>query len=297
MASLSNTLLMIPRELPSYLAVAYSLRYADIPNEGHCIARVWHVAQRVFSLIKELICYSPSYFDFDKNREKLETDFTAINQTIAGNQKPICIYFVSSHDYNGAILGNPLYYYHHYKIQDLQKYFAVAPKVVSSQDEMKAFMGSIKRQYPGREIRFVDVVSHGEKSSLSIYAPEELDIAAEEVDVDLFADCAPDAAILLDACFTGHGDKNIADEIARKTPGRTVLAPGSSMYFSKPVIKTGNEGPKVVSAVHGFAIFNAYTCKSFSYRERMPSQYSGESLQSDILSIYSEFSSASKLLA
>ena len=93
---------------------------------------------------------------------------------------------------------------------------------------------------------------------------------------------------MLDACTTGLGDKNIADEIARKTPGRTVLAPGPTMYFSKPVIKTEDQGPKVVSAVHGFAVFNAYTCKSFSYRESMPSQYPyihSEHLEHDILSI------------
>ncbi len=281
---------MIPREMPSFLKVAYSLRYADEPNEGNCLTRVLHVVQRVFSLIKELVKRTALTSDFQQNREKLGRDFEAIGKTLADNDKPICVYFVSAHDHNGAILSNPLYYYHHYKIQNLQKHFAVAPKVVSSQDEMKAFMGSIKQQYPQREIQFVDVVSHGGKSSLFIHAPGEPEIQAEQLRNDLFEDCASDATILLDACTTGLGDRNIADEIARKTPGRTVLAPGPTMYFSKPVIKTGANGPKVVGAAHGFAIFNAYTCKSFSYKERMPSQFpyvKDTSLQSDILSIAS----------
>jgi len=169
MASLSNTLLMIPRELPSYLKVAYSLRYANIPNEGNFIVRMWHAVQRIVSLIKELI-HSLSYLDLLENREKLKRDFTAINLTVAENQKPICIYFVSTYDHSGAILGNTLYYYHHYKIQDLQKHFAVAPQLVSSQDEMKTFMRSIRQQYPDRAIKFVDIVSHGGKSSLEIHA-------------------------------------------------------------------------------------------------------------------------------
>jgi len=290
MASLSNTLLMIPRELPSYLTVAYSLRYADIANKGNCISRVFNIVQRAFSLIKELIFYRPSLFDFQRNAEKLHRDFADINQSIATNDKPICVYFVSAHDHNGAILGNHLYYYHHYKIQGLQKHFAVAPKLVSSQAEMKAFMETIKQQYPQREIQFVDVVSHGGKSSLSIRAQGKPAITAEQLRDDLFDGCAPDATILLDACITGLGDRNIADEIARKTPGRTVLAPGPAMFFSKPVVQTKNNVPRVVSAVHGFAIFNAYTCKSFSYKEKMPSQYpyvKDESLQRDMFSIAS----------
>ncbi|MBS3904890.1 MAG: hypothetical protein KGZ39_06155 [Simkania sp.] len=288
MASLSNTLLMIPRELPSYLKVAYSLRYADEPNTGNCLSRIAHVVQRTFALIKELIYYRPSYQDFQTNRKKLQRDFEVINQTVSESQKPLCVYFVSAHDHNGAILGNQLYYYHHYKIQGLQNHFAVAPKLVSSQDEMKDFMASVRERYAGREIKFVDVVTHGGKSSLEIHAPGQPSITAERLRDDLFSDCAPDATILLDACITGLGDRNIADEIARKTPGRKILAPGPSMYFSKPVIRVRGNEPRVVSAVHGFAIFNAYECKSFSYAERRPTQYpyvKDESLQGDILSI------------
>jgi hypothetical protein len=107
---------------------------------------------------------------------------------------------------------------------------------------------------------------------------------------DLFSDCAPDATILLDACLTGLGDRNIADEIARKTAGRKILAPDSLMFFSKPVIQLRGNNPRVVSAVHGFAIFNAYECKSFSYPMRMATRYpyvKDESIQKDIQSIAS----------
>jgi len=276
MSSLSNSLLMIPRELPSYLKVAYSFRYENKPNEGNYFIRIYHVAKRIFSLIKELIYYRPSYGDFQNNREKLTTDFKKIRDKISENTKPICVYFVSAYDSNGAILGNQLYYYHHYKIRNLQKHFAVAPKIVASQDEMKNFITHIKEKYPDRSIQFVDSVSHGSKSALCIQRPGSSiseAITYENLRDDLFEDIAPDATILLDACMTGLGDKNIADEIARKTPGRTVLAPGPSMYFSKPVISKKGNIPRVISAVHGFAIFNTYTCKSFCYDKKMPSQY------------------------
>lgn len=292
MASISDSLLMLPREIPSYLKVAYSLRYADESNEGNVVSRTYQVAKRLFSLIKELLFGRPFSFIFHKNIEKLQKEFEVMGQTIGQNEKPICVYFVSAHDTNGAILGTPLYYYHHYKIRNLQKYFAVAAKVVSSQEEMKFFTRTLKEQYPTRPLQFCDIVSHGFKSVLSIHplGKPETAITPRQLRDDLFEDFAPGATLLLDACLTGLGDRNIADEIARKTPGRTVLAPGPSLYFSKPVIRIQNQVPKVVSAVHGFAIFNAYTCKAFCYKEKMPSQYpyvKDESLYNDILCIAS----------
>lgn len=288
MATLSNTLLMIPRELPSYLKVAYSLRYPDKPNVGHCFARNRLVLQRTLALIKEVLRHRPTKQDFQTNREKLQRDFEAIKHRISENKKPLCVYFVSSHDESGAILGNQLYYYHHYKIRKLQKHFAVAPKLVSSQDEMKNFMTSVKDRYAGRQIKFVDIVSHGSKSFLSIQAADQPTMSPEHLRDDLFSDCATDATIFLDACNTGLGDKNIADEIARKTPGRKILAPGPTMFFSKPVIRVQKKEPRVVSAVHGRAIFNAYVCKSFCYPKKMATQFpfvKDESIPKDILAI------------
>lgn len=261
---------MIPRELPSYLKVAYSLRYADEPNEGNFFNRICNIVQRIFALIKEIIYYQPSYLNFEANKGKLQRDFKVINQTISDSQKPLCVYFVRAHDHNGAILGTPAYYYHHYKIKGLQEHFAVAPQVASSPDEMKNFMSSVRQKYADREIKFVDVVSHGGRSNLA----GQPSITAEQLQEDLFSDCAHDATILLDACSTGLGSRNIADEIARNTPGRKILAPGRSMFFSKPVIQVIENDPRVVSAVHGFAIFNAYECNSFSYLTKMPTQYS-----------------------
>ena len=273
MATLSNTLLMMPRELPSYLQVAYSFRYSNDPTVGNYFSRIFQIVQRTFALIKEILYYRSRREDFETNKGKLQRDFEVITQKVSENQKPLCIYFVSSHDSNGAILGNHLYYYHHYKIQELQKHFAVAPKLVSSQDEMKGFMASVRQKHADREIKFVDVVCHGLKSTLDIHPQDEPPITAQNLQEDLFSETASDATILLDACLTGLGDRNIADEIARKTPGRKILAPGPGLYFSKPVIRMTNNLPRVISAVHGLAFFKAYECKAFSYPQKMASRY------------------------
>ncbi len=278
MASITDSFLMIPRELPNYLQVAYSHRYANEPNEGCCLSRVSTVAQRIFSLVKELLFYHSTKRGFQVTREKLQKEFAKINRTVANNQMPLCIYFVSEHDETGGILGHQIYYYHMYKIQNLQQHYAVAPKLVGSQEEMIDFQRTLRTQYPGREIKLIDAVSHGFKSAWSIQSPDgPSPIKPEELRADLFEDCAPDATILLDACYTGLGNRNIADEIARKTPGRTVLAPGTSMVFSKPIIRVEAGAPKVVAVVHGngfnCGMINASTCKAFSYSQQMPSRY------------------------
>jgi len=270
MAPLSSSFLMLPRELPSYLNVAYSLRYAKEPNDGNCIARIFRVVQRVFALIREIITYRPSETSFQTNRKKLQTDFETIEKTLSSEcSKSICVYFVSAYDSNGAILGDHLYYYHHYKITSLQKDFAVAPKLVASQEEMKTFMRDIKEKYPKKQIQFVDIVSHGDNSTLYVCDPNRSSgpITKSNLQENLFEDVAPDATILLDACSTGIGKNSIADEIAKRAPGRTILAPGTGMFFSKPVVSYRGNIPKVVSAVHGFAVFIAYTCRAF-YSEK-----------------------------
>ena len=277
--------------MPGYLHAAYSLRYQNEANEGNCLVRAARVVQRVCRLIREILFKPQSMSNLRTNSDLLRKDFTDITATIKENQKPICIYFVSAYDSNGAILSDPLYYYHHYKIRNLQRSFAVAPALVSSQEEMKACMMSIKQQYPQRAIQFVDVVSHGSKSCLAIQKPfswSNQAITVSDLREDLFEECAPDATILLDACLTGMGDRNIADEIARKTPGRTVLAPGTFMYFSKPIVQKKPEGPRVAAAVHGFALVNAYTCKSFHYDKKMATRFpyvDDQALHDDLLAI------------
>ena len=202
MTSITDSFLMIPRELPNYLQVAYSHRYANEPNEGGCLSRVCTVAQRFFNLVKELLFYHSTSRGFQETREKLQEEFAKINRAVANNEMPLCVYFVSEHDDGGAILGHQIYYYHMYKIQNLQQHFAVAPKLVASQEDMVDFQRTLRAQYPGREIKFVDAVSHGFKSAWSIQAPSgSAPIKPEELRADLFEACAPDATILLDACL------------------------------------------------------------------------------------------------
>ncbi len=295
-APLSNSLFMMERELPSYLSTAYSLRYGDeaFSPEDNFVKKIYTTIQRYFSLIKELYYYQPRKSDFIKNIQKLDNDFIKMRGNIANNTKPICAYFVSSYDSNSAILGDQLYIYHHYKIRNFEKHYAVAPKVVRSQAEMYHFTAILKALNPGREIEVVDMVAHGGKSTIGIFQNPTSDteegtfINPSNLEENGFKYCAPNATIIIDGCETGRGHHNIADDMARKNPGKTVFAPGPSLFFSKPVISTTSCSPKIEHVVHGFAILNAYSFKRFHYAQTMPPQLpytKDETLLSDTLKL------------
>ncbi|MDB6080967.1 MAG: hypothetical protein JWO53_239 [Chlamydiia bacterium] len=257
-APLSDRLFMILRELPEYFSTAYKLRFRNADSKLN--TTIFVIFKRCVLLIYELISYRPTLENFQRNSVRLDLDFAALNETIKDNDKPICAYFVSSEDSNGAILGDPVYYYHHYKINNFQKQYAVAAKVVRSMLELFDSLKTLKERYPNREIKVVDIVSHG--------APEILGIGrfgypSEAVVSHGFKECAKDATIILDACSSGKGANSIAQKIAENNPGKTVLAPGAPLFFSKPIIKVQEQKATIEHLVHGFAIIDAYTAKKF----------------------------------
>lgn len=266
-APISSRLFMILREMPSYLSTAYSLRYKDIKPESGIFAPLKGKINRYRQLIREVLQMGGSQAIFNRNIERLDADFDRFNSELNKTKRAICAYFVSSEDTNGAILGNHLYYYHHYKIEKFKKHFDVSAKVVRSTKEMFDHLNYLKATYPDRPIKVVDIVAHGSPNSIVInhHSPEGHVDSYERVNVDnnQFQACAPDAAIILDACSTGAGDKSIAQVIAEKNPGKRVLAPGAPLFFSKPVFTTQNRVAKVDHVTHGFAIVNAYTSRDF----------------------------------
>ncbi|OGN61529.1 MAG: hypothetical protein A3F09_00705 [Chlamydiae bacterium RIFCSPHIGHO2_12_FULL_49_11] len=250
---------MIPRELPLYLVTAYFCRYTDRPEAENIVAVICTVVKRFFGLIVQIMTEQPSESEFVKNRRLLFFAFCSIRGQ-ENADKPICIYFVSKYDDNGAILGTQSVYYHFYKMGRLRSHFDVKPYLIQSQSEIKNAIDEVKERYPQREIRFVDIVAHGNETGLWIDGMEELIIRR-----GLFSDIGPAATILLDGCSTGKGSANIAQTIARHTQGRRVLAPERSLWFSKPQIVQQENGPHVVAAAHGFAIINAFSCRSFFF--------------------------------
>ena len=124
---------------------------------------------------------------------------------------------------------------------------------------MFRILNRLKLKHPGQEIKVVDIVSHGGRGEIK-FPKSYTRSSAHGND---FSSCAKDAAIILDACSTGRGTKSIADKIARSNPGKTVFAPGRTLYTSKPVFKKKAKQIKVEHVVHGFAIGNAFTCKKF----------------------------------
>lgn len=270
-ASLSNRLLMFPREIPSFLSTAYSIRFP----EKHGSEGVFRKIQRVFSqclqLVKEILGVRPSREMFARNIERLENSFEDIRGRIQSSSKPICCFMVAPYDDNGAILGDNSYYYHHYKIRNFEKHFSVAPFLVRSAQDMTEILKNLRREFSDREIQVLNITAHGWAQGL--YIPKEplkegskgLPYDIDAVENDQFRDCAKDATIILDVCSAGRGPASIAAKIAKMNPGKTVFAPQRSLFFSKPIVKVHQGKVRIEQVVHGFAIFKAYVSGKFLF--------------------------------
>lgn len=269
-APLFSRLFMIPREIPAYLSTAYALRFKDHQPEKGIFSRLFGKIKRYAQLIREFSNMNESNkktLTQNLNKFRLESDFEKLNSELATKKRAICAYFVSALDANGAILGDDVYYYHHYKIGRFEKHFDVSAKVVKTTDEMFKHLNDLKATYPDRPIKVVDIVAHGFSQSIDIESPSEKDeenfYHISKVGENEFNACSADAAIIIDACSTGAGNNSIAKKIAEKNPGKRIFAPGTLLFFSKPEFSAQNGIAKVAHVTHGFAIFNAYTSKEF----------------------------------
>jgi len=265
-APLSSRLLFLPRELPKYIASAYKTKFEAQEKKENIIIRLSLKVYRFFLLIKELliaILRPTSRNEIRSNIKRLKTDFDRVNERLKKDtsQKDLCVYFVGSHDNpSGAILGNHLYYYHHYKIKEFEKHYSVAAKVIQNSKEIFAFLNHLKAKYPNRKIKVVDIVSHGSPSCLFLGSSK---YRINDVKYNQFNACDKDADIILDACSTAKGAHNLAETIARENPQKNVFGCSSGLFFSKPLINKITK--KVENVIHGFALLKAYTSKKYTY--------------------------------
>ncbi|MES2274085.1 MAG: hypothetical protein V4487_07825, partial [Chlamydiota bacterium] len=235
------------------------------------LKKIFRVIKQCLQLVKELLYTRPSKEMFDRNIERLEVDFEKMRERVDQSNKPICAYFVAPYDESGAILGDNVYYYYHYKIKNFEKHYGVAPFVSYSAQEMFSTLKDLKKKYPDREIQIVDFTSHGWPKGLYVPNKSSSNQIEEEVptyDVnaitpDQFRDCAKNATIILDACSTGKGVGSIGEELAKQNPGKTFFAPKRTLFFSKPILSEKNGKPTIAHVVHGLAIFNAFTAGRF----------------------------------
>lgn len=266
-APLFSRLFMMPREMPSYLSMAYKLRFKNIKTEKGISGLLVKIRQYK-QLIGEILGVRGDQSIFQRNVEKLESDFATLNNELTKTKRSICAYFVIAKDYNGAILDNPAYYYHHYKIEKYKKHLDVLAKVVQTREEMFKHLKEVKISYPDRPIEVVNLIGHGTPSDIDIDLTSGKDgetsiYDINNVDENEFNACSPNAAIIIDACATGAGNNSIAQKIAEKNPGKRVFAPGRFLFFSKPAFNVKNGIAKVAHVTHGFAIVNAYTSREF----------------------------------
>ncbi len=264
-APLIHSAFMMPRELCSYFSTAYSLRYPEYVEPSLNLAqRVVAVFQRVKVLLEELLY---SYFtSFEKLLviQDLRQDFAALSQKLPESEKPICAYFISSKDHNGALLSRRVYYYHHYKLQQYEQHYALSAKVIESVQEMFDHLIELKREYPTRNILLVDLVCHGSPQSLSLSGEGKDRWDLEDLQNNQFHMCHENATIILDACSSGSGTNSFGSRLASMNAGKTVFAPQFQLFFSKPIIFSSNTiFPTIEYVVHGFSLAIAYTCARF----------------------------------
>ncbi|NGX33887.1 MAG: hypothetical protein K1060chlam1_00229 [Candidatus Anoxychlamydiales bacterium] len=274
---MSSCNLMIPREIPKYLATAYGLKYNEIEKNENFLKRSILKIYRLFLVTKEIlnsIVFPTSKATIDNNINKLQLDFQKKNRNLSDiSNKDICVYIVGSYDNaGGAILGNHLYYYHHYKIENFEKYFDVVAKVVSNNKDIAEFLNEIKNKYPSRNIKVMDIVCHG--NGQTMHLGETQDYMVSSVKEAEYKGISKDGTIIIDACSTASlGSKSIASEIAKKNPSITVFAPATSLFFSKPLINPTTK--KVENVFHGPGILRAQVCKKFKYEALAMRDYLG----------------------
>ncbi len=273
-APLSSSLFMMFREMPDYISVARSVKYKNTPVETNLFKRIWQIFCQYLGAISDILTLRFTQEIHDRNYSKLDKDFTLINQIPNDDKKPICVYFVSGYDPHGALIGNAAYYYHHYKIQNFQKYYNVQAYIINSGEELENRLKEIGEKSP-RGVKLVDIVCHGaedqgkrivvlgRESKPNSEGGDTLHFYAS-LEIHFPRNCrAEDAAIIFDACSAGK-DGGVAEQTAAINPGVAVFAPGRSLCFSKPVFKANPEKEPIVDhVVHGFALINAYTNKQF----------------------------------
>lgn len=270
LAPLSNRLFMIQREIPAYLSAAHEMRFPTRRWNEYTPIKVARLFKEYVHLIVEMMIsmFFQDRDSLDKNAQKLEIFFDVTGTTNAKrSKKPICAYIVVGNDDNGAILGKHACYYHAYKIKVLGEHYTVVPKVVKKKSEMFNFLNDLKRTYLDREIQVVDIVANGSAAYIELRNGDNPidDYELQNVGDDEFKDCAKEAVIILDTGSAGAGKHSIAAKIAHKNPGKTVFAPGTDLFFSKPIFVEKNGKGFIDNVVHGFALFSAYTARRFRF--------------------------------
>lgn len=247
---------LIPRSFGSLVKATYSWHYANKQYNG-----LWVIAklQKAFDIFKSVFIFLGSLFsgNDDINRYKLNQKFEEIRRKNSSNlnqsNKPICAYFVSKQDDNGAVItGDVLKYYHLHKILNLSEHYIVHPYVINTSADIQRHMTTLEN------VSLINIVAHGDRDMVCI------DDSMTLTDTP-FANLANNAEIILDACSVAAGTNSYAHKIASANRNRnvTVFGPSNYLFFSKPVIEVKEDGPHVSGVDHGFCIITPYKMCSF----------------------------------
>ena len=158
---------------------------------------------------------------------------------VESDSRPIALILLSNHDDSYALLGDGAIYCFLMRMRELSQYFKCIARVVDSFD-VNAEIAEIQRKYPNREIRHVDIISHGYDGELCtpIYGSH-------------IKGLAKGGSIQVDACSINIGHHNFAQRMSKNTPEIHVYAAKTDVVFSQLMVEERENGPWISAVIYG----------------------------------------------
>lgn len=209
-------------------AAGYRAKFNDHTKKESLPMRILLFAPRVIIICADMTLFSRQSSlakNLNKRVRQIESDFEKVNRKPLRKDKPLCTYFVSSHDHNGALLSKMARYEHLANIRRLRKHYDVNAKVVQSTSGLFGHLAQLKAKYQNKNIQCVYINAHGDSKSLSLpnfFSFHRLDSN------NGFRYCSEDATIILNACSVSKGEGSIAERIAKSNAGKTVIGPNQN---------------------------------------------------------------------
>ena len=143
------------------------------------------------------------------------------------DQRPIAVILITTEDDDLAILGDGAVYSFLMKMKEMSAHFKVVPKV-RSVFNLKSILEEVQRDYPGRTIQHLEMISHGWNGEL--WTPlYQTDLSA----------MASGASVIFDSCCISTKHNNIAQRISAQNPHCRVFASPKSVILADTTFKNG----------------------------------------------------------
>ena len=143
------------------------------------------------------------------------------------DQRPIAVVLISTEDDDLAILGDGAVYSFLMKMKEMSAHFKVVPKV-RSVFNLKSIVQEVQRDYPGREIQHLELISHGWNG--------ELCTPIHQMDLSALSD---GASVIFDSCSISTRPMNVAQRLSAQNPHCRVFASPKPVLLADTTFKDG----------------------------------------------------------